>query len=165
MRGTKYLFIAFALTFLLGGCFGASTDPHEGGLFGYSPEAYEQRQEARRTQLQGLEADTRRKKADAQALEGERAGKEKKYASLQKQSEALNRDVAALSRKLKGLKAETAEQQKQLDALKKQAAGLSGSAERAQGAGGDEAARQARLEELRRRLEQLEQEAEALGSL
>jgi chromosome segregation ATPase len=165
MRGTPCIIAYLGLTLLLGGCFGASSDPHEGGIFGYSPETYEQRKQEREDQLRGLEDDTRRQKAEAQTLEQERDGKEKKYASLNKQSEALKREVAALSRELKALKVETADQQKLLDSLKRQAAELAGSVQEDHRAGGDAAAEQSRLRELRRRLQQLQQQADGLRSV
>ena len=59
---------------LLSGC-GLSTDPTQGGLFGYNPKAYEARQQAKRAELQSLEAEKEQHRQETVRLSQEREKK------------------------------------------------------------------------------------------
>jgi len=52
--------ICFGLigAWVLSGCAGQTTDPRQGGLFSYDPDAYEQRIAERKARLEALESDT-----------------------------------------------------------------------------------------------------------
>ncbi len=54
---TKYILWATALI-LLSGCAGKTTDPREGGLFSYNPNAYEKRLSNRENKLHAIQRDT-----------------------------------------------------------------------------------------------------------
>ncbi|RLA77061.1 MAG: hypothetical protein DRG30_01250 [Epsilonproteobacteria bacterium] len=53
----EYLIAGIAIL-LLSGCAGGTTDPRQGGLFSYDPDAYEQRLSDREGHLSSIENDT-----------------------------------------------------------------------------------------------------------
>ena len=64
----KRYFIAGVALLLLNGCAGGTTDPRQGGLFSYDPNAYEQRLSDRERQLSGIEQDTAAQKRKSARL-------------------------------------------------------------------------------------------------
>ncbi|WP_415407901.1 hypothetical protein ACLHDG_05045 [Sulfurovum sp. CS9] len=54
----KIYLITSIVLLLLNGCAGGTTDPRKGGLFSYSPDAYEKRLSDREHQLSAIESDT-----------------------------------------------------------------------------------------------------------
>jgi len=53
---------------LLNGCAGKTTDPRQGGLFSYNPDAYEKRLSDREGELSGVESDTAAQKRKSAQL-------------------------------------------------------------------------------------------------
>lgn len=53
---------------LLNGCAGKTTDPRQGGLFSYNPDAYEKRLADREQKLSGIESDTAAQKRKSAQL-------------------------------------------------------------------------------------------------
>ncbi len=163
----KKLLLPFGLCLILcvSGCFGASNNPREGGLFGYSPTAYEKRQEERRATLRGLETQTEEEKAASGTLEKERTAKQAQVAKQEKDLKAMEKELAATSRKLNAIKAEDAETGKKLQELKARQSSLTASRNALAQPGGNQEEKKKELEFLQRELRKLEEEAEALSRL
>ena len=140
--------ILLSCTVLLSaGCFGASTNPREGGLFGYSPEAYEARQQERQARLEQK--------------------KQLKLAQVSKQKQemaALSTEIDRLSGKVSSLKQGNRQQQEGAAALEQRQKNLQ-KANSALQTQPDSAAKQQKLLQLREELRQLEEEAEYLSNL
>lgn len=63
---------------LLNGCTGGTTDPRQGGLFSYNPDAYEQRLADRERHLSSVENDTATQKRKNAQLKRNLASEKKK---------------------------------------------------------------------------------------
>jgi chromosome segregation ATPase len=85
----------FSLLLFLMGC-ATTTDPRQGGLFSYNPQAYEQRLEERRQTMAAL---------DKNRLEGER---------LEREVKAMRETVAEQKKLLSGLDVELADTQQRI---------------------------------------------------
>ncbi|MCL1985005.1 MAG: hypothetical protein FWG59_00960, partial [Betaproteobacteria bacterium] len=68
---------------LLTGCAGTTTDPSQGGLFSYQPQAYEQRKLEREARLKELEQERIAQEQSQAALMRTAAEKEKDRAVIQ----------------------------------------------------------------------------------
>ena len=67
MKKTYYIIVGIGLLFL-NGCAGGTTDPRQGGLFSYDPNAYEQRLSDRERHLSSIENDTAAQKRKSTRL-------------------------------------------------------------------------------------------------
>ena len=157
--------ILLSCTVLLSaGCFGASTNPREGGLFGYSPEAYEARQQERQARLEAIRQEQARENAAQAELEQK---KQLKLAQVSKQKQemaALSTEIDRLSGKVSSLKQGNRQQQEGAAALEQRQKNLQ-KANSALQTQPDSAAKQQKLLQLREELRQLEEEAEYLSNL
>ncbi|WP_417031490.1 hypothetical protein, partial [Bilophila wadsworthia] len=100
-------FIAILLgcaALLSAGCFGASTNPREGGLFGYNPDAYEARQRERQEQLSAIRQEQAREEAASARLEQKKKQKAAQVSKQERDVKALSAEVNALSGKINALK-------------------------------------------------------------
>ena len=122
--------LVVAGTLLLAGC-GLSTDPTQGGLFGYNPSAYEARQQQKRAALQDIESANQSYRADNQRLEQEKARKASTVAGQEKALAALRKDVKGLSSSIDKLNRGTAEQRAHAARLQRQQTALQQSVDRA----------------------------------
>ncbi len=147
---------------LLGtGCWDASTNPHEGGLFGYSPEAYEQRQQERQARLAAIEQEQQTESAKSKDLESQKETKAQAVERQKKAIQAVEKDVAAARTKLSKAKAANADQEKRLAELRSRAAGLE-KASNAAAAKPDSEALKAELARLTKERDQLKRDMDAL---
>jgi hypothetical protein len=80
----------YVLLFALTGCACATTDPRQGGLFCYRPEAYEQRLRERGQALETLEKNVE----EQRILEREVEGKREMLAQQKRQLTAIDTDLA-----------------------------------------------------------------------
>lgn len=114
MKRNLSLMIAGSLILLLGGCAGQTTDPRQGGLFSYNPQAYEQRLQERREHLSQVEQANRQAEAESATLESERASQQKEKAALQRQVRKLSASISKMEKDIKAKQVKTtAQQQKQ----------------------------------------------------
>jgi hypothetical protein len=75
----KNLYFMTGVTFLLlNGCAGGTTDPRQGGLFSYDPNAYEQRLADRERHLSSIENDTAAQKRKSKRLKRNLASEKSK---------------------------------------------------------------------------------------
>lgn len=63
---------------LLNGCAGGTTDPRQGGLFSYNPDAYEKRLSDRESHLSSIENDTAEQKRKSARLKKDLASEKNK---------------------------------------------------------------------------------------
>lgn len=160
---TKHIACLSVLTLLLSGCVGASTNPREGGLFGYSPEAYEQRQQERQAKLAAIEAEQRRESGQTTGLEAQRGSKARTVSQQQQGLQAVEKELSAATRKLNATKAASAEQESRLSELRSRAAGLESATTKASG-GPDTAARKAELDRLQKESARLRRDIDMLSA-
>lgn len=151
------------LALMLGGCMGGSTNPREGGLFSYNPEAYEQRQQERQARLAAIEDEQRRESGRTATLEGERAAKTDTVARQQRQVQGVEKDLAAAKRSLNSIKAANAAQEQRLADLRSRAGQLDEATAKASAAP-DTAARKAELERLKKEAARLKRDIDVLAS-
>jgi chromosome segregation ATPase len=85
----------YVLLFALAGC-ATTTDPRQGGLFSYNPNAYEQRLQQRRQTLEAL----KRNQADLPALEVEAEAKRRVLAEQKNQLTALEAELDDVKQRL-----------------------------------------------------------------
>jgi len=154
------------LLFLLTGCAGTTTDPSQGGLFSYNPEAYQQRKQEREDRLKELEREQIAEEQRQAALTQTAAEKKNQQAAMQQKLKAANAESAKLEKKLKAFNAQNEAQKAALADLKaRQAriqADIEASSKSGKGGSGD---RQVEAERLRREVERLAKDTEALSSL
>lgn len=111
--------IAGALTLLfLGGCAAGSTNPREGGLFSYNPQAYEKRLEERRSFLASEDYRAEENESQRLALESEKSVKSKRLAAEKKRLNSLKSDLQRSQNRLDNYKAKNASQEKELEELR-----------------------------------------------
>ena len=77
MKQTHILITAVSLL-LLNGCLGGSTDPRQGGLFSYNPDAYEERISQKEEELDMIEEETTQEQQKSEALQEELSSQKKK---------------------------------------------------------------------------------------
>ncbi len=155
----KYLSLIM-LSLLLGACAG-STDPSQGGLFSYNPDAYEQRKVERENRLAAIEAQQQQEKEQTESLTDEKSSKEAKVAAQKKQLASLNSSVNELKKRLDAAKAKDSEQAQQLAILKGRMGSVESNMQQANREQ-DDAAREAYLEKLRKEYNELQKDMDAL---
>ncbi len=146
------------------GCANQTTDPRKGGLFSYNPEAYEQRLADRKAEKERLEADTKRLQEEQTTLqaqtEGARAERDallQKVADLDKDLNRVERRIARVRAKTKAQKHQLWKAQIKLKDTKRRIKGL----KNCQATAKDKA----EYDRLRKRLDQLMEEAAALSEI
>lgn len=152
-----------ASSLLLGGCFGASNDPHEGGLFGYSPSAYEARQQQKKQEIGYLEEENRRQQADTASLNQEKQHYSQQIADLERQNKSLRQDLSATDKKLRAVKGGSAEQQQRLKELLSRRQQIDNSSKKLDTLSEDK--KREELKHLQKELRDLEKEADALSRM
>jgi len=150
--------------FVLTGCAGTTTDPKQGGLFSYNPEAYQQRKQEREDRLKELEREQIAAEQRQAELTQTAAEKKSQQAAMQQKLKAANAESAKLEKKLKAFNAQNEAQKAALADLKARQARIQADIEANQsGKGGSD--RQVEAERLRREVERLAKDTEALSSL
>lgn len=79
----RYILLVGTALLLLNGCAGGTTDPRQGGLFSYNPDAYEKRLSDREQNLGSLENDTVKQKSKTKYLKSELRSEKKKLKEYQ----------------------------------------------------------------------------------
>ena len=151
-----------ALLFLTG-CV-RTTDPRQGGLFSYSPSAYEARQQEREARLSQIEAEQMNELATQQALQTQQTAVSAQVNQQRQQLAAMQNESRALAVSLNNIKTTNQEQQNRLAQLRSRQTAVDNqlsSLNQTQ----DLATKQALFEQLRRELRLLEQEAAILAGL
>jgi phosphate starvation-inducible protein PhoH len=149
---------------LLTGC-QTTSDPSKGGLFSYSPKAYEQRAAERQERLNELQREQAAEEQRRVALQQTAAQKQSEHSAMQQQLQRVNAESADLKKRLDTVKVMNAAQQAALDDIKAHQARLQADIQAAQAGTGSEAARQAEAQRLRREIVRLARETEALSNL
>ncbi len=100
--------LAISLIFLFSGCANQTTDPHKGGLFSYNPQAYEKRLYDKQGNLTQVEQSNQAAKDESARLKNEQADLSQEKAALQKKIHKLSKDTAGLKNRIKAVKTKTA---------------------------------------------------------
>ena len=159
------ILVGICLVAFLAGC-QTTTDPRAGGLFSYSPEAYEKRAEERRTRLKELEREQIAEEQRNQQLTASAEDKRKQKAAVQQKVNATNKDIAQLKTVLDGYTAQNSQQQQSLDSLQTRLASLKSDTAAVQsGTSMNDTQKMAEAERLRREIERLTKETSALSEL
>ena len=150
----------FVLMIMLAGCAGQTTDPRQGGLFSYNPEAYEQRLRQREFLLAQEEQATRSAEEEQALLEAERISRTQEKAALEKQVRDFNASMVSLEQQIQNRQATTEVQQKERQRILAEIAALQASTEAAESL--EDAEKRRELERLEKKRDDLEREAASL---
>ncbi|MFH2059412.1 MAG: hypothetical protein ABIJ59_10995 [Pseudomonadota bacterium] len=150
----------------LGACVSSTeTDPRKGGLFGYNPEAYEKRLEDRKATLSATEADTQNAKLESQQLEASKQEKLSQHEALKTELAALYAQSGKLESRLEKVKTTNVAQEQALKRLQDEVTALRGNTIKTNNSNASDTVKQARIEQLQKRMDELLKEAEELSSL
>jgi chromosome segregation ATPase len=158
-----YVFAALPL-FFLAACATTTGDPHQGGLFGWSSEKADQRIEERSTGLQGLQRQNQIEGESNRQLSQEAAAKQQELAGWQSKVRAVDKENASLKKRLNAYKAKNNNQKIALDKLRAKQAELQQQTAAIK-SGGDVKAKEAEADDLRRQVDRLSKDFEALSRL
>ncbi|MBM9613292.1 hypothetical protein JWJ90_03220 [Desulfobulbus rhabdoformis] len=161
MKLNTRLIVVVCCTLLLAGCAGQTTDPHQGGLFSYNPNAYEQRLQDRRSHLDQVEERNRQEQAQSTALQSERATRQKEMASLRRQVRKLNTSIASLEKDVLAKEATSVAQQQKRTHILAKLKELKASSRNSDFIE-DPASKRLEIKRLQKRRDQLEKEAASL---
>jgi chromosome segregation ATPase len=140
------------------GCAGQTTDPRQGGLFSYNPQAYDKRIQDRREHLSDVDQSTQAAGEQSSMLEAEKSSREKKNAALRKQLRKLSASVASLEKEIKSKQAKTNVQKKERQRMLTEINSIKSSSKLADEMDDPEEKR-FELERLTKKREKLEKEA------
>ena len=112
-------------TILSVGC-ATTDDPREGGLFGYSPTAYEARLEQRRQNLTALQQNQQQEEAQARQLESDVQTRQAALESERARLRGLDDDLARLQQNINQYQARTSAQQAEKQRLGRESKRLQG---------------------------------------
>jgi len=160
----KKILLSLCAVLLLTGC-QTTTDPSKGGLFSYSPRAYEQRAAEKQERLDDLYWEQDEEEERRAALQQTAAQKKSEHAAMQQQLQRANTESANLKKRLDSFKAQNTTQEAALADLKNRQARLQADIQASRSSRGPEGARQAEAERLRREVERLAKDTEALSAL
>lgn len=145
----------------LSGCANQTTDPRQGGLFSYNPQAYDQRLQDRQTNLEQIDNSTKGMQQQASGLEADKSAAARNQEAWKKDLTELSLATASLERKIKAKKAATAVQKKEQQRILAELGRVMLAGKNLDNVHDPEEKR-LELEQLRKKREQLEMEAESL---
>ena len=160
----KKILLSLCAILLLAGC-QTTSDPSKGGLLSYSPEAYKQRQVERQERLKELQREQIAEEQRQAALTQTAAQKQRERGAMQQKLQRANTESANLSKRLNAFKAQNDAQEKALADLKARQARLHADIQAGRAGGGSVEDRQVEAERLRREVERLARDMEALSGL
>ncbi len=152
------------LVAVCGGCATRSSDPRQGGLFGYNPAAYEQRLRDRQHRLEQVEQENRSMETTGTGLEAERATTRQELARLKKELAVLASDTALLKKRVSAVRTTTRAQKEEQERILKGLAGLQAET-RATDDVADPEEQRLELERLQKKRDRLLKEANDLMQL
>jgi chromosome segregation ATPase len=157
--------LALIILLTLGSCVSNETDPRKGGLFSYNPKAYEKRLEEKKATLSETEAATEQAKQEGQNLAASKQEKQARHEALKKELAVLYAESGKLQQQLDQAKTANAGQEKKLKRLKTQVADLRAKTLATNNSGASDAAKQAEVARLQKRMDELLEEAATLSEL
>jgi len=164
MRPYASLLCVLCAAAVLSGCAGQTTDPRQGGLFSYNPDAYEHRLRDRRDNLASAEQANQSAQAQTEVLQSEQASRLQEKGALEKQLKKLSASVASLEKGIKAKQAQTAAQKKEQQRILGEITALKNSA-RAADLVDDPEEKRLELQRLQSKRDKLEKEAANLMRL
>jgi septal ring factor EnvC (AmiA/AmiB activator) len=152
------------LALLLSGCAGQTTDPRQGGLFSYNPQAYEQRLLERHDHLSQVEQANRDAESKSAVLESERVSHQQEKTQLQRQIRTLSASITKMEKDIKAKRVKTTAQQQEQQRILAELDTLKASSRTTDNIEDPEEKR-LELKRLQQRRDQLEKEAQGLMRL
>lgn len=149
---------------LLSGCT-RNPDPRQGGLFGYSPDLYQQRIEEKNAQLQNVEEDTAVESGKTVSLERDILSEKRRVSKLQQKVNKASRDIKEVQRSLDRMELQSSKAEKTRAELEIKLASLQKSFQQSSAPEGDIVRQEAEIKSLESQLAELMKEAELLGTL
>ncbi|MBM9519414.1 hypothetical protein JWG39_06215 [Desulforhopalus vacuolatus] len=140
-------------------------DPRQGGLFGYSPNLYQQRIDQKNAELQSVEENTAVEGGKTVSLESDVFSERLRVSKLQQKVNKASRNIKDLQRRLDRMKFQSSKAEKTRAELEKKLASLQNSFQRSSAPKGDIARQEAEIKSLESQLLELMKEAELLGTL
>ncbi len=142
-------------------------DPHQGGLFGYSPELYEQRIQEREARLAQTQSQGQAEQARTADLQQDIAASGEELQRLKKEMDTITVELMQTREALKRTEVQSAEAEKKLAELQADLQELSRTSWKTEKQldQGDIAAKEKEVDALRKQLNALMEEAELLGRL
>ncbi|MDR1947511.1 MAG: hypothetical protein LBQ51_10165 [Desulfovibrio sp.] len=157
--------IFLACLMLMTAACATTDDPGKGGLFSYSPDAYEKRKAGREARLAELRREQQAEEAQQGKLQASATSKRKTHASWSGQMKKINGDCSALRTQLNRYQARNEAQQAALKELRQKQAALQGQVDEAQTSSMTEEQKAAEAERLRREIEKLTDDFNSLSLL
>ncbi|MDL2267275.1 hypothetical protein LJC46_04720 [Desulfovibrio sp. OttesenSCG-928-G15] len=157
MKKLSTVITALATLMLVTAC-QTTTDPREGGLFSYSPKAYEKRQEERKSRLGQLKDEQQEHQAENESLSKSVADQKAKHA-------ALNKKISGLNKEINSYKAANKAQQNKLNQLRSRQASLQKRANAVSGSSMSTAQKEAEAAKLQKDVDRLTNEFNSLSML
>ncbi len=140
-------------------------DPHKGGLFGYSPELYEQRAAEKKEKLKQLEDEGARAKSQQSKMNTDLVAQKKALAQIKEKTAALEADLNKLRTTLSDQQQSTTAAKKKKQELIQHLAALEKESQELHTNDLSLAKKQERIEELEREKKRLQEEAELLSTM
>jgi chromosome segregation ATPase len=162
------IFLCILLAASIAICFGCigTDDPRRGGLFSYNPRAYKKRQAQRRERLAELEKEEEATRQRSGELEEEAAQKRGEKDALAEKLADLDQDIAYLEEVVSDTQAKTKKQQEKLLQLKAQVKTVKRKLTKIKSESSiDSEARKKEIERLKKKIDDLFEEAEALSRM
>lgn len=110
MKLTYYNVLVFLVLSVFTGCANQTTDPRQGGLFSYNPQAYDKRLQDRKENLSETDRSNLAAQKEATRLKAEQSSRSEKIAVLKKKLNDLSASTVSLEKKVLASKAKTADQ-------------------------------------------------------
>jgi len=164
MKKTLLTSSVILVCLLLFGCT-RNPDPRQGGLFGYSPDLYQQRIDQKNAQLQSVEEDTAVEGGKTVSLEKDVFSERLRVSKLQQKVNRASRDIKEVQRSLNRMKLQSSKAEKTRAELEKKLAALQSRFQQSSAPEGDLVRQEAEIKSLESQLTELMKEAELLGTL
>ncbi len=161
MLPKKRIMTVLASALLLVGCSATTTDPSKGGLFSYSPEAYEARIKEREARLAAIEAQQAKEREESEALKKAVGERVVTVAAQQGQLREMQSNIESLKTRLAQSKTADTAQAAKITALETRATDIEKQM-RTNTATQNVEERKAYLEKLKQEYDSLQKDMDAL---
>jgi chromosome segregation ATPase len=160
----KKICILFAALFLLSAC-ETTGDPKQGGLFGWSQGKADQRKSERQSHLGALKQEQQSEESRKGQLSAQASGKRSERDAWKKKVQSVDTECANLKKQMDVYKAENGAQENALAGLRARQADLRQRTRTLLGGGDDVAAQEQEADRLRKEVEKLSSDFNALSLL
>jgi chromosome segregation ATPase len=164
MKWVQKALLLFCVAVLQFGCAGQTSDPRQGGLFSYNPEAYEQRAQERKERLAAIEQGNQSLRSESSKLETEKTTSLKNKESAGRELQAISASVSSMDKNIRSVQAKTAAQKNEQQRILAELNTIKSATKRTDNIDDPEEKR-LEIERLKKRRDDLEKEAANLMKL